>query len=279
VTTDLKPAEIDPSAIALYNQRQEDLFKDDPSTFRCLPSGPRMLYAPEGVVRILQTPSMIAILYEDLRYRQIFLDGRELPRTPNPTFMGYSVGHWEGDTLVVESAGFNDTTWLDYGGHPHSEALTMSERITRADFGHLAIDVRIEDSKYYRRGWSVPSKAELATDTDMLEYVCNENQKDLPHIVGKASDIRKFAVNVDPLVLARYVGTYAFNPTNTMKIHVTLADRTLFMDVGGKDKNEMVPLSDSTFSMTGVRIEFTPDRVIFHLLEGDTQAMKELGSR
>jgi hypothetical protein len=276
VTTDLTPAEIDPSAIALYNQRQEDLFKDDPSTFRCLPSGPRMLYAPEGVVRILQTPSMIAILYEDLRYRQIFLDGRELPRTPNPTFMGYSVGHWEGDTLVVESAGFNDTTWLDYGGHPHSEALTMTERITRTDFGHVAIDVRIEDAKYYRRAWSVPSKAELAADTDMLEYVCNDNQKDLPHMVGKASDIRKFAVNVDPLVLVRYVGTYAFNPANTMKLHVTLADRTLFMDVGGKDKKEMVPLSDSTFSMTGVRIEFTPDRVIFHLLEGDTQAMKEL---
>jgi len=235
-----------------------------------------MLYAPEGVVRILQTPSMIAILYEDLRYRQIFLDGRELPRTPNPTFMGYSVGHWEGDTLVVESAGFNDTTWLDYGGHPHSEALTMTERITRTDFGHVAIDVRIEDSKYYRRAWSVPSKAELAADTDMLEYVCNDNQKDLPHMVGTASDIRKFAVNVDPLVLVRYVGTYAFNPANTMKLHVTLADRTLFMDVGGKDKKEMVPLSDSTFSLTGVRIEFTPDRVIFHLLEGDTQAMKEL---
>jgi hypothetical protein len=276
VTTDLTSAEIDPAALALYNQRQEDLFKDDPSTFRCLPSGPRMLYAPEGVVRILQTPSMIAILYEDLRYRQIFLDGRELPRTPNPTFMGYSVGHWEGDTLVVESAGFNDTTWLDYGGHPHSEALTMTERITRTDFGHVAIDVRIEDAKYYRRAWSVPSKAELAADTDMLEYVCNDNQKDLPHMVGKASDIRKFAVNVDPLVLVRYVGTYAFNPANTMKLHVTLADRTLFMDVGGKDKKEMVPLSDSTFSMTGVRIEFTPDRVIFHLLEGDTQAMKEL---
>ena len=148
VTADLKTGEIDPAAIALYQQRQEDLFKDDPSTFRCLPSGPRQLYAPASWVRIIQTPSMIVMLYEDLTYRQIFMDGRQLPNDPNPSFMGYSVGHWDGDTLVVDSLGFNETTWLDYGGHPHSDALKMNERIRRTNLGHLEVAVRIEDPKY-----------------------------------------------------------------------------------------------------------------------------------
>lgn len=278
VTTDLTPEEIAPSATALYNQRQEDLFKDDPSTFRCLPSGPRLLYAPDGVVRIVETPSVILVLYEDLAYRQIFMDRRALPRDASPSFMGYSVGHWDRDTLVVETFGFNETTWLDYGGHPHSEGLKMTERITRTDFGHLSVDVRIDDSMYYRRAWTVPASAELAADTGMIEYVCNENQKDLQHIVGKASDVNKVAVAVTPDILATYVGTYAFNPTNTMKIHVTLTGGTLSMDVGGKDRREMVPLSESTFSMSGVRIEFKSDRVVFHLLERDAEATKERSS-
>jgi hypothetical protein len=275
VTTDLKPEEIDSSAAALYRQRQEDLFTDDPSTFRCLPSGPRQLYAPTSWVRIVQSPSVIVMLYEDLLYRQIFMDGRALPKDPNPSFMGYSVGRWEGDTLVVDSVGFNDTTWLDYGGHPHSEALRMTERISRTDLGHLSAAVRIEDPKYYKRAWTVPSTAELVADTEMIEYVCSENQKDVPHLVGKASDDKRFAVTVGPQILKKYVGTYAFDPSNTMKIHVTLSGDALFMGVGGKDRTELIPRSDSTFTNTGVRLEFTPDRVIFHLLEGDTKAMKE----
>ena len=216
------------------------------------------------------------MLYEDLSYRQIFMDGRPLPKDPNPSFMGYSVGRWEDDTLVIESVGFKDTTWLDYGGHPHSEALRMTERIKRVDFGHLAIEVRIDDSKYYTRPWTIPSRAEFVADTEMIEYVCNENEKDVAHLVGKASDVKKFAVTLAPQVLAKYVGTYAFNPSNTRKTHITLGNNTLFLDVGGKDKQELIPLSESTFSLTsGIRMEFTPDRVIFHLLEGDTQAMKE----
>jgi len=275
VTTDLNAEEIVPSAVTLYKQRQEDLFKDDPSTFRCLPSGPRQFYAPMTWVRIVQTSSVIVMLYEDLVYRQIFMDGRELPKDPNPSFMGYSVGRWDGDALVVESVGFNDTTWLDYGGHPHSEALRMTERIRRTDLGHLAVEVRIEDPKYYKRAWTVPSKAELVADTEMIEYVCNENEKDGPHLVGKASDQRKNAVTLSPQILAKYVGTYAFDASNTMKIHITLSGDALFMDVGGKDKKELIPLSESTFTNTVVRIEFTPDHVIFHLLEGDTKAVKE----
>jgi hypothetical protein len=274
VTTDLDAKEIDPSAAALFNQRQDNLFADDPASFRCLPGGPRLIYGPMNLVRIVQTPTMIVMLYEELLYRQIFMDGRALPEDPNPSFMGYSVGRWDGDTLVVESTGFNDTTWLDYGGHPHSEALKMTERIRRSDFGHLQIDVRIEDPVYYKRAWTVPARGELAADTEMIEYVCNENEKDSSHLVWNVSDARKLGVTLTPEVLAKYVGTYAFDPSNTMKIHITLSGNTLFMDVGGKDRKELVPISDSTF-FTYVPLEFRPDRVIFHLGTGDTTAMKE----
>jgi len=274
VTTDLNAEDVEPPATALFNQRQDNLFADDPAAFRCLPGGPRLIYGPMNLVRIVQTPTMIVMLYEELLYRQIFMDGRALPKDPNPSFMGYSVGRWEGDTLVVDSTGFNDMTWLDYGGHPHSEALRMTERIRRTDFGHLQIDVHIEDPVYYKRAWTVPARADLAADTEMIEYVCNENEKDHSHLVWNVSDARKLGVTVAPEVLARYVGTYAFDPRNTMKIHVTLSGTMLFMDVGGKDRKELVPMSDSTF-VTYVPVEFRTDRMIFHLGTGDTTAMKE----
>lgn len=279
VTVDLKPEEIDPSVAALYKQRMEDLAKDDPATFRCLPSGPRQIYAPAGWVRIVQTPAMIAVLYEDLLYRQIFMDGRPLPKDPNPSFMGYSIGRWDGDTLVVESIGFNDRTWLDFGGHPHSEALAMTERIKRTSLGRLEVEVGIEDRKYYRRAWTVPAHAELVTDTEMIEYVCNENQKDVEHLVGKASDEKKLAVKVEPRTLSKYVGGYTFrNPQDlnqVVKFNVTMGGDALFMDVGGKDKQEMIALSDTTFSMMGIRLDFFPDHLIFHIVEGDMKATKD----
>src|SRR5262245_51717584 len=213
VTVDLKPEEIDPAVIALYKQRMEDLGKDAPATFRCLPSGPRQLYAPSSWVRIVQTPAMIVMLYEDLIYRQIFMDGRELPNDPNPSFMGYSVGRWEGDTLVIESVGFKDRSWLDFGGHPHSEMLKATERIKRSNLGRREIEVRFDDQKFYKRPWTIPAHAELIADTEMIEYVCSENQKDVEHLVGKASDEKHLAVTVDPKTLEQYVGSYTFrNP-------------------------------------------------------------------
>jgi hypothetical protein len=193
--------------------------------------------------------------------------------------MGYSVGRWDGDTLVVDSIGFNETTWLDYGGHPHSEALKMTERIKRDDFGHLLIETRIDDPKYYKRAFTVPSKADLVVDTEMLEYVCAENQKDVDHLVGKASDEKKNAVKVSPQVLAKYAGIYSFkdptDPANVMKFNVTQNGDTLYLDIGGKDKQEMIALSEVTFSMMGIKIDFAPDHLIFHIVEGDMKAVKE----
>jgi len=284
VTVDLKPEEIEPSIATLYKQRLEDLGKDDPATFRCLPSGPRQIYAPSSWVRIVQTPLLIVMLYEDLLYRTIFMDGRELPRDPSPSMMGYSVGRWDGDTLVVDSIGFKDTTWLDFGGHAHSEALKMTERIKRGAFGRLDLDVRIEDPTFYKRAWTVPVHAEIVADTETLEYVCNENQKDTEHLVGKASDEKKFAVKVAPAILSKYVGSYTFtppdDPNQKMRFNITLAGDALSMDIGGKDKQEMIALSDTAFSMMGIRIDFVADssvttHLIFHIVEGDMKATKD----
>jgi hypothetical protein len=257
----------------------EDLGKDDPSTFRCLPAGPRQLFAPGGWVRVIQTPAMIVMLYEDLYYRQIFMDGRALPTDPNPSFMGYSVGHWDGDALIVESAGFNDSTWLDFGGHPHSESLKTIERITRSSFGRLEVEVRFDDPKFYRRSWAVPAHADLIVDSEMIEYVCSENQKDFDHLVGKASDEKKLAVTVSPQTLAKYVGSYSSpnpaDPGQVLRFNVTAAGGVLFLDIGGKDPQEMIPLSDTTFSLMGIRVDFFPDYVIFHIVEGDMKATKD----
>jgi len=284
VLVDLKPDELRPGVDALYKQRMEDLGKDDPSTFRCLPSGPRMLYTPPGWVRIIQTPQVIAVLYEDLTFRQIFMDGRALPKDPNPSFMGYSVGRWDGDTLVVDSVGFNETSWLDFGGHPHSEALRTTERLSRKNFGRLDVEVGFDDPKTITRAFSVPVHAEIVTDSEMLEYVCAENQKDVEHLVGKASDDKKLAVKVSPQLLVQYVGSYTFkapdDPDQVMKFNITRAGETLSMDIGGKDPQEMIALSDETFSMMGIRLDFvkeggTVTHLIFHIVEGDMKATKD----
>jgi hypothetical protein len=279
VSVDLKPDEIDPGAVALYKQRMEDLGKDDPSTYRCLPPGPRQFFAPNSWVRIIQTPSMMAMLYEGLLFRQIFMDGRHLPTDPNPSFMGYSVGRWEGDTLVIDSIGFNETTWLDYGGHSHTEALKTTERIKRGSFGRLDIEVRFDDPQIYKRAFTVPVHAEIVADTEMLEYVCNENEKDAAHLVGKASDEKKLAVKVAPEILSKHVGSYTFkapdDPNQVSHFNVTLTGDTLSMDIGGKDKQEMVALSETTFAVMGVRLDFFPDHLIFHIVEGDMKATKD----
>jgi hypothetical protein len=155
----------------------------------------------------------------------------------------------------------------------------MTERIRRTDLGHLDVDVRMEDPAFYTRAWTVPSKGELVTDTEMLEYVCSENQRDVEHLVGKASDEKKFAVRVAPQILSKYTGSYTFkapdDPNQAMHFNVTLGGETLFMDIGGKDKQEMIALSETTFSMMGIRIDFATDHLIFHIVEGDMKAVKD----
>ena len=154
----------------------------------CLPRGPGYITArgPDlnwAMTKVIQTPGLIVILSPDLTYRQIFLDGRALEPDANPSWMGYSVGHWEGDTLVVESASFNDRTWLD-GGYPHTEGLRTVERYRRSDFGHLAIEVELHDPALYAAPWTATVAAQFAADTELLEYVCNENH-DVSRALGR----------------------------------------------------------------------------------------------
>jgi hypothetical protein len=136
--------------------------------------------------KILNSSGMIAILYEALHsYRQIFMDGRKLPKDPNPTWMGYSVGHWDGDTLAVDSAGFVDNNWLDNGGHPGTEAMKLTERFHRRDYGHIDLQFTIDDPKAYTKPWTVKLEFTATPDSELIEYVCDENEKDLKHLVGK----------------------------------------------------------------------------------------------
>lgn len=174
-----------PEAAALYKQRSDNLGAGRPSE-RCLPHGipDAMLYG--GPMKIVTTPRLTLILYEDsIRYRQIFTDGRPFPNDPQPTWFGYSVGKWEGDAFVVDSVGFNDQTWMDDSGLPHTDALHTTERFRRIDVGHLVMDLTINDPKAYTRPWSVSIGFDLLADTELIEFIC-ENERSAQHIlIGK----------------------------------------------------------------------------------------------
>jgi hypothetical protein len=266
---DLKPADVLPWAQALLQERAENFGKDNPH-YRCLPEGPSYSTGI-GMKRFLQTPAMIAILNEDLTFRQIFMDGRALETDPNPSWMGYSVGHWDGETLVVESSGFNDKTWL-LDGYPHTAALHMTERFRRTDFGHLEIGVTFQDPGAYSRAWTVPLRADLAADTELLEAVCNEYADNgQQHWVGKASDARKSAVPVPPEVLAKYVGFYKGQYLRGPRtVEVTFSGGTLIVSVNGGPKQPIVPQSETSFSGTGLTYQFLRDNqgIATDLVEG-----------
>jgi hypothetical protein len=252
IAANLKPEEVQPWARELVQQRQEDLGKGHMSV-RCLPWGPSYATS-DRLFKIVQTPGLILLLDEGLVYRQIFMDGRPLETDPNPSWMGYSIGHWDGDTLVVESAGFNDQTWLDSAGHPHTEALRMTERYHRRDFGHMDIEVTLTDPTVYARPIKMPISAEVRPDTELLESVCNENaEKSLEHWTGKASDERKSNVKVPPDVLASYAGTYVEKdlwgpPPHPRTIQVTVSDGRLFAELSNRAKVEIFPQTRTLFS-------------------------------
>jgi hypothetical protein len=185
---DLKPGDVSllPWAAELYKHRQDTLSREDPQA-RCVLSGvPRENLIPYPFKIVTTTNGMIVILYEALHsYRQIFMDGRQLPKDPNPSWMGYSIGRWDGDTLLVESTGFVDNNWLDNGGHPGTESLRLTERFHRRDFGHIDLQMTIDDPKAYTKPWTVNVPLLASPDTELIEYVCDENEKDLKHLVGK----------------------------------------------------------------------------------------------
>jgi hypothetical protein len=188
LAADLKPEAIVmlPWAQALYAERRGNNSKDDPEGF-CMPPGfPRVNGVPFPQ-KIIQLPNAIVILYETrTTFRQIFLDANHtLASDPQPTWMGYSKGRWDGDTLIVETTGFNDKTWLDDAGHPHSEQMKVTERFRRPSFGQMVVDITIEDPKAYAKPWTVTQTFQLMADGELIEYICNENNLAPPHLVGK----------------------------------------------------------------------------------------------
>jgi hypothetical protein len=284
VAAELKPSEIQPWAETLYKQRLEEQGKDSPG-YRCMPGiGP---YVSFGMFKILQTPSAIAFFSEFNGSRQVLTDGRPLPNEPNPTWVGYSVGHWDGDTLVVESSGFNDKTWLD-AGHPHSEDLRVTERFHRKDFGRMDLKMTFSDPKIYARPFSIDVELELVPDTELLEYVCNENEQSVKHFVITEADRKQNRTNVKvaPEILAKYAGIYEMlNPEDPKGKPISIwmlaeGDQLVTQMNGAGPKIPLAAQSDTTFSLLGGTVQFATDdkgkvtHLTMQAVEGDFKILR-----
>ena len=268
----LDTANAKPWANDVVRQREQEYWKKRPS-YQCLPSGPEAdRFA--GWKRILQTPTTIAILNDDLTYRVIFMDGRELEANPAPSWMGYSVGRWDGDTLIVDSNGFNDKTWLSRYGQPHTEAVRVRERYQRRDVGHLHVEVTFTDPEAYVKPWSFTADMALAADTEMLEAVCEQTSDRWD---GTVSDATGAGVTIAPDVLARYVGVYnGMYLTNKRTIEVLLSGGQLIAKItgaAGVDGGEMRPLtprSQTVFEGVGIGYRFIVND------KGEATALEEI---
>ena len=273
VAQHLNPSEIQAWAETVRLQRVADFRKDSPLA-RCLPvSIP--FHDSRDLSRIVQTPGLIVVLYESPNspHRTIFLDGRPLPKDPSPTWLGYSVGRWDGDTLVVESIGFNDKGWLDVGGHTNTESLKITERYHRRDFGHMDLDVTIDDPKTYEKPFTLAMHKAFAPDVEILEDVC-ENERDRGHLES--------GIKIAPETLAKYAGVYEFAPGH--QAVVTISDGLLWVQDGTAAKVLYVPRTETTFLASVVNddaIDFTKNSqgaitgLIWHVRGGDRKATRK----
>jgi hypothetical protein len=271
IAADLRESDVAPWAHALFVKRQLEFGKDSPET-QCLPLGPAYLTTRYRDFRIVQTPTLIMLAFEDGMHREIFMDGRSLEADPNPTWMGYSVGHWEGDVLVVESNGYTDRSWLDFGGHPHTEALRITERYTRRDVGHIDLQLTMVDPKVFVRPLTLSMPIALQADVEMLEAFCENHHNSRARMaLTTSADV----VQVPAAMLSRYVGTYdTVNDGDNHFVHVTVDGATLWFDYDGKGKELLIPLSAVRFSWSGSIVEFPPvtdgtAKIVIHYAEGD----------
>src|SRR6516225_3245405 len=241
IAQDLKPEDIQPWAEALFLQRVRDSRKDSPLA-KCLPvSLPFQDFF--SLARIIQTPALLMIVYEapNSPHRTVFTDGRDLPKDPNPTWMGYSVGRWEGDALVVTTAGFNDKAWLDSAGHPQTESLRITERLRRRDFGHMDFEITIDDPKAFTKPFTIKRERLLAADTDLLEDVC-ENERDGRHLSGDTG------IRLSPALAASYAGVYELAPGRN--VVVTATDDLLFVQGLNEPRLPLLVQSETQFMST-----------------------------
>jgi hypothetical protein len=174
-----------PWAADLVKARRTEQRVNDPMS-RCIPIGPVRLHTWNGPRKLVQSHGLLIIMNEqDTSYRQIFTDGRPLPADPNPSWNGYSSGKWEGDTLVVQTAGFRDDMWLDAAGNPMTDRAKLTEKFRRKDFGHLEIELTVDDPKAYTKPFTVTLHQVIKLDTDLLDFVCADNERDISHLSSK----------------------------------------------------------------------------------------------
>jgi hypothetical protein len=191
IALDMKPQDVpfQPWARALFEQRKDGSHSAEDPDAHCLPQGVPKIDAVSYPFKFIQTPNSVVIIYEIFNFwRQIFTDGREMDPDANPTWMGYSTGKWEGDTLVVDTRGFNGKAWLDQLGRPTSDRLHVTERFRRVDYGHMKMDITIDDPGAYTHPWTVSEEAHLRPGWEPQEFICNENNKDLGHLPGKTPE-------------------------------------------------------------------------------------------
>jgi hypothetical protein len=171
-----------PWLAAIVKVRTANGAVDDPH-IRCFPDNFLRAYGMPHLLKFVQTPSLLVMLNEwDAGYRQVFLDARPLPQDPNPSLMGYSSAKWSGDTLLIDTNGVRDDTWIDWNGSVLTEAAKVREEIRRPDFGHIEIQVTVDDPKAYTKPWTVLIKERLIVDTELIDEICLENERSLKHM-------------------------------------------------------------------------------------------------
>ena len=246
IAQDLGPGDVQPWAEALFLQRVRDARKDSPLA-KCLPvSVPFHNFF--NLMRVVQTPALTVLLYEapNSPHRTVFTDGRELPINPNPALLGYSIGRWEGDTLVITSTGFSDLGWLDSAGHPQTESLRLTERLRRRDFGHMEFEITIDDPKAFTKPFTIKAERLLAADTDLLEDYC-ENERDRKMMSGDTG------VRLKPETAARYAGVYDLGGR---EFTVTAQDDLIIVRGLGEPKLPLLVQSQTTFMSTATPTGF-----------------------
>ena len=260
---------LQPWVAELARERQQNYYRTRPY-YQCLPSGPETEHFG-GWKRIIQSPSAIAILSDTLFYRVIHMDGRELETNPLPSWAGYSVGRWEGDTLVIETNGFNDQTWAVRFGISHSESLHVMERYRRVDFGHIVGEVTFTDPEAYSEPWSFTVNMELAADTEMLESICERGSDTW---AGSMTQAEGRDVSISPEVMERYVGAYTgvyggrertyevFVSDGQLMAMITGDYTQSGLGSAGLDEGAtrlLMPLSETLFEGLGLNYEFILD--------------------
>ena len=259
-------------ALEAMRKQEKNFYTSDPR-FHCLPSGPGAYPAGAtagGHRRIIQHPDFIAILNPDMTYRQVYMDGRKLEDEPVlSTWMGYSTGRWDGETLVIESNGYNDKTWLTREGLPHTERLRIVERYRRSDFGHIELKVTYHDPGTFTETVEATIHLVNQPDNGMLETICNESVTGRQHYSGEISQAESEKVQVPLATLQKYVGTYqGVWLGNLITAEISLEDDGIvltrtprYSDTGGNTnsaKSRLIAQSQTAFDCTcGIGFVFT----------------------